>query len=77
MQIQTGGLIDAGAVNLMLALPLHAHLEGLASAEHELEAHQQVYSQLDKAHCSTGKKQANGFDSADILCPCRVIWETF
>lgn len=62
----------------MLATPpLHTHLEGLASVEHELEAHQQVYSQLDKAHCSTGKKQANGFDSADILCPCRIIWETF
>lgn len=56
---------------------MHTHLEGLASAKHELEAYQQVYSQLNKAHCGTGKKQVNGFDSADILYTCRIICETF
>lgn len=59
---------------LPLLISLLTHLWGLVSAEHELDSHQQVHSQLNKTQCYCDEYKANGSDNN--LRPCNAMCET-
>lgn len=59
---------------LPLLISLLTHLWGLASAEHELDPHQQVHSQLNKTQCYCDEYKANGSDNN--LRPCNAMCGT-